>query len=85
MYLYSTLDDEHFQLLDTYICISSHYRQLYSRNILCSCLKQPQLYNNSPFKYIAHVDGSFVNISFFTRYMLLYLCLQLFPTQTESL
>ena len=61
MYLYSTLDDEQFQLLDAYICISSHYRQLYSRNILCSCLKQPQLYNNSPFNYIETVDGSFVN------------------------
>jgi len=57
----STLDDEQFQLLDAYICISSHYRQLYSRNILCSCLKQPQLYNNSPFNYIETVDGSFVN------------------------
>ena len=58
---YSTLDDEQFQLLDAYICISSHYRQLYSRNILCSCLKQPQHFNNSPFNYIETVDGSFVN------------------------
>ena len=30
-------------------------------NILCSCLKQPELYNNSPFNYIETVDGSFVN------------------------
>ena len=61
LYSYSTLDDEHFQLLDAYICISSHYRQLYSRHILCGCLKQPHHFNNSPFNYIAHVDGSFVN------------------------